>query len=110
MAAVLAIALKDLKLLFRVRAAFFFTMVWPLLVAVIFGSLFGGGMVPLAVMPEWMQSVSAISPVKWMIVAYEGAIWRGFSMAEMAVPCAILVTIGVVAFALGARRFHATLA
>ena len=43
MAAVLAIALKDLKLLFRVKAAFFFTMVWPLLVAVIFGSLFGGG-------------------------------------------------------------------
>jgi len=43
MAAVLAIALKDLKLLFRVRAAFFFTMVWPLLVAVVFGSLFGGG-------------------------------------------------------------------
>jgi len=73
-------------------------------------SMLGGGMVPLAVMPEWMQSVSAISPVKWMIVAYEGAIWRGFSLAEMAVPCAILVTIGVVAFALGARRFHATLA
>ena len=43
MAAVLAIALKDLKMLFRVRAAFFFTMVWPLLVAVMFGSLFGGG-------------------------------------------------------------------
>ena len=43
MAAVLAIALKDLKLLFRVKAALFFTMVWPLLVAVIFGSLFGGG-------------------------------------------------------------------
>ena len=43
MAAVLAIALKDLKLLFRVRAAFFFTMIWPLLVAVMFGSLFGGG-------------------------------------------------------------------
>ena len=30
MAAVLAIALKDLKLLFRVKAAFFFTLVWPL--------------------------------------------------------------------------------
>ena len=73
-------------------------------------SMIGGGMVPLAVMPAWMQTVSVISPVKWMMVAYEGAIWRGFSPAEMALPCAILVTIGVVAFALGARRFHATLA
>src|SRR3954469_13241467 len=43
MSAVLAIALKDLKVLFRVKAAFFFTMIWPLLVAVVFGSLFGGG-------------------------------------------------------------------
>ena len=62
------------------------------------------------VMPAWMQSLSVISPVRWMMLAYEGAIWRGFSIAEMAVPCAILVTIGVVAFALGARRFQATLA
>ena len=43
MPAAIAIALKDLKLLFRVKAAWFFTLVWPLIVAVIFGSLFGGG-------------------------------------------------------------------
>jgi ABC-2 type transport system permease protein len=73
-------------------------------------SMIGGGMVPLAVMPAWMQSLSVISPVRWMIVAYEGAIWRNFSFVEMATPCAILVTIGVVAFALGARRFQTTLA
>jgi linearmycin/streptolysin S transport system permease protein len=72
-------------------------------------SMLGGGMVPLAVMPAWMQSLSVVSPVRWMILAYEGAIWRGFSIAEMAVPCAILVTIGVVAFGFGARRFQATL-
>jgi ABC-2 type transport system permease protein len=73
-------------------------------------SMLGGGMVPLAVMPAWMQSLSVISPVRWMIVAYEGAIWRNFSFVEMATPCAILVAIGLVAFALGARRFQATLA
>ena len=49
MSAVLAIALKDLKLLFRVKAAWFFTLCWPLIVAVIFGSLFGGdGLGPVA--------------------------------------------------------------
>jgi ABC-2 type transport system permease protein len=73
-------------------------------------SMLGGGMVPLAVMPGWMQSLSVISPVRWMILAYEGAIWRGFSFTEMVLPCAILVAIGLVAFTLGARRFQATLA
>jgi ABC-2 type transport system permease protein len=73
-------------------------------------SMLGGGMVPLAVMPSWMQTLSVISPVRWMILAYEGAIWRNFSFVEMATPCAILVAIGLVAFTLGARRFQATLA
>jgi linearmycin/streptolysin S transport system permease protein len=73
-------------------------------------SMLGGGMIPLAFMPGWMQSVSVISPVRWMIVGFEGAIWRGFSLAEMALPCAILIATGLAAFALGARRFQATLA
>jgi ABC-2 type transport system permease protein len=73
-------------------------------------SMLGGGMIPLAFMPGWMQSISVISPVRWLIVAFEGAIWRGFSLAEMALPCAILIATGLAAFALGARRFQATLA
>ena len=73
-------------------------------------SMLGGGMIPLAVMPAWIQPFSYISPVRWAIISYEGAIWRGFSLAEMAVPCAILIGIGAVAFAIGARRFQTTIA
>ncbi len=73
-------------------------------------SMLGGGMIPLAVMPPWIQPFSYASPVRWAIIAYEGAIWRGFSLAEMVMPCAILIGIGAVAFAVGARRFQATLA
>jgi ABC-2 type transport system permease protein len=73
-------------------------------------SMLGGGMIPLAVMPQWIQPFSYISPVRWAIIAYEGAIWRGFSLAEMVLPCAILIGIGAVAFAVGARRFQATTA
>jgi ABC-2 type transport system permease protein len=73
-------------------------------------SMLGGGMIPLAVMPQWIQPFSYVSPVRWAIISYEGAIWRGFSLAEMLLPCAILIGIGAVAFALGARRFQATLA
>ena len=66
-------------------------------------SMLGGGMVPLFLMPEWMQRLGNISPMKWALIAYEGAIWRGFTLNEMLLPCAVLVVLGVVAFSIGAR-------
>ena len=66
-------------------------------------AMLGGGMVPLFLMPEWMQRLGSISPMKWALTAYEGAIWRGFTLNEMLLPCAVLVVIGVVAFSIGAR-------
>lgn len=69
-------------------------------------SMLGGGMVPLFLMPEWMQTLGNISPMKWTLMAYEGAIWRGFTLNEMLLPCAVLVAIGVLAFTLGARNLR----
>lgn len=68
-------------------------------------AMLGGAMVPLMMMPAWMQTAGSISPVKWAIYAMEGAVWRGFSPAEMATPCLILIAIGAVAFLVGARIF-----
>jgi ABC-2 type transport system permease protein len=67
-------------------------------------AMFGGGMIPLAFMPAFMVPLSQASPVKWSILALEGAIWRGFSPAEMLLPCGILLGIGGVCLALGAVR------
>lgn len=64
-------------------------------------SMIGGGMVPLMFMPSWMAALSNFSPVKWSILASEGAIWRGFGGAEMITPVAILLAIGVIGFSLG---------
>ena len=69
-------------------------------------SMLGGGMVPLFLMPEWMQTLGNISPMKWTLMAYEGAIWRGFTLNEMLLPCAVLVATGVLAFTLGARNLR----
>jgi ABC-2 type transport system permease protein len=66
-------------------------------------AMIGGGMIPLAFMPAWMQTVSNISPTKWNIVALEGAIWRGNSLVEMLLPCGVLVAIGAAGFGLGVR-------
>ncbi|HEX4415368.1 MAG TPA: ABC transporter permease [Lacipirellulaceae bacterium] len=64
-------------------------------------AMFGGGMVPLIFMPTFMRTLSSASPVKWSILALEGAIWRDFSLSEMLLPCGLLVAIGVAFFAIG---------
>jgi ABC-2 type transport system permease protein len=76
---------------------------WAILLVM---SMLGGGMVPLFVMPTWMATASDLSPVKWAVLALEGALWRGFTSREMALPCAILLGVGALAFAVGARRFR----
>ncbi len=68
----------------------------------------GGGMIPLMFMPGWMKGVSDFSFVKWAVLAVEGAVWRGFSLSEMLLPCGILVAIGVISFFLGVRVFRIT--
>ena len=76
---------------------------WAILLVM---SMTGGGMIPLIAMPSWMAAVSNFSLVKWGVLAIEGAIWRGFSWAEMALPLSILVTVGVVGLAIGARNLE----
>lgn len=69
-------------------------------------AMLGGGMIPLIAMPEAMQRVSAVSPMRWSVLAIEGAVWRDFTFAEMLPPLGVLLGIGVVAFAIGARAFR----
>ncbi len=64
-------------------------------------AMVGGGMIPLAFMPSWLLPFSHVSPVKWGILALEGAIWRKFTLTEMLTPCLILLAIGAAAFLLG---------
>lgn len=68
-------------------------------------AMLGGGMIPLFVLPSWMRTISHISPVKWCILALEGAIWRQFSFQEMLLPCGILIAVGVVFFVIGVHAF-----
>ncbi len=66
-------------------------------------SMIGGAMVPTFVMPAWIQSLSVISPIRWAMLAFEGGVWRNFSIAEMALPCTALIAVGLVCFAVGTR-------
>jgi linearmycin/streptolysin S transport system permease protein len=64
-------------------------------------AMFGGGMIPLLFMPAFMRTLSNASPVKWSVLAMEGAIWRGFTLSEMLLPCGILLAVGAVCLAIG---------
>jgi linearmycin/streptolysin S transport system permease protein len=74
---------------------------WAVLLAM---AMLGGGMVPAMFMPHWMQTLGVISPVRWAILAMEGAVWRGFSTVDMLTPWIILLVVGVVCFAIGAAH------
>ena len=78
---------------------------WAILLVM---SMTGGGMIPLIAMPAWMQTVSNFSLVKWGVLAIEGAIWRGFSWGEMALPLAILLAVGSAGFIIGSRALAKT--
>ncbi len=76
---------------------------WAIMIVM---AMLGGGMLPLFLMPPWMQTVSNISPVKWAVLALEGALWRQFSLSEMLLPCGILLAIGALCFSAGVRAFR----
>ena len=71
-------------------------------------SMIGGGMIPQFLMPAWMSTLGNISPIKWAIRAIEGALWREFTLAEMLLPCTILIIVGLACFAIGTRRLQVT--
>lgn len=69
-------------------------------------AMLGGGMVPLMVMPQWLASVSKVSPVRWAVYSLEGAVWRGLTFAELLPAYAVLLGVGAVAFAFGVWVFR----
>jgi ABC-2 type transport system permease protein len=69
-------------------------------------AMIGGGMLPLFFMPDWLKALSNLSPIKWGILALEGAIWRDFTFRELLQPYLVLASFGLVSFFVGARLFR----
>jgi ABC-2 type transport system permease protein len=74
---------------------------WSVLIVM---AMLGGAMVPLELMPEWLVRASDLSPVKWGIVALEGAMWRGLAPSALVKPCVILVLVGAAGLLAGLAR------
>ena len=69
-------------------------------------AMFGGGMVPIEFLPEWMQNVGSATPIKWSIMAIEGALWRKFTYVELLWPGLLLFSWGTVCLIVGVRIFQ----
>ncbi|MFG1299031.1 ABC transporter permease [Xanthobacter sp. V3C-3] len=54
-------------------------------------SAVGGSMVPRFLMPEWLQQVGAFTPTAWGIEAFQGALWRGEALGELAPSLGVLL-------------------
>lgn len=67
-------------------------------------AMLGGAMIPLFAMPAWLQAASSASPVKWLLLAIEGAVWRGFTVMEMLPALGVLVAVGAALLAWIALR------
>lgn len=67
----------------------------------LFMAMLGGAMVPVSLMPAWLQRLSDLSPIRWGIFVLEGATWRGLGIRELAVPCAVLIGVGIAGLVLG---------
>jgi ABC-2 type transport system permease protein len=65
-------------------------------------AMIGGGSIPLFFMPPFIRTMSNVSPFKWITQALDGAMWGGFSFAELMLPLGVLVVVGVVGFGVGA--------
>ena len=47
-------------------------------------SAVGGSMVPRFMMPGWLRELGWLTPNAWAIDAWQGLLWRGASLAELA--------------------------
>jgi len=66
----------------------------------------GGMMVPTFVMPEFMQTLSKISPHAWALSAYQDVIVRGLGLSAIWPETGVLLGFAVVFFSVAVVRFR----
>lgn len=66
----------------------------------------GGALVPLAVLPEWVQTLARFTPTYWAMAGFLDVILDGASIAIVVVPTLALLAFTVVFTAVTAVRFR----
>ena len=74
--------------------------------AVLMMSMLGGAWFPTWMMPKAIQSLSMLIPVRWGIDGFDGALWRGSTLAEIMIPVAGLMAFAAIFATAATLRFR----
>jgi len=64
----------------------------------------GGSFFPFEGMPPFLANIGKWTPNGWALTQLKSILWGGIEPAALGLAIAVLVTVGIVGFALGARR------
>lgn len=66
----------------------------------------GGTMVPLFIMPDFMQTLAQITPHAWAMTGYQNLIVRGYGLAEVLPQVGVLLAFTTLFFGIAVWRFR----
>lgn len=69
-------------------------------------AMIGGCYWPIEVTPDYMQKMALFTPTGWAMVGLKNTVARGLGLETVLVPCAVLLGMAVVFFAIGLSRLH----
>lgn len=68
--------------------------------------LLSGAFAPVETMPQWLQYISWIDPLRYLLVLVRGIALKGAGLAQLWEPLAILAVFAVVLYGVSAARFR----
>lgn len=75
------------------------------ILAVLTMAMLGGAWFPSFMMPEWVQKLSLVVPVRWALDGFDAMLWRGGGLSAALVPTVGLLFFTIVFGAVAAFRF-----
>ena len=73
-------------------------------------SIFLGGFIfPLEAMPQWLQTISYVIPLRYMLIIMRGIILKGVGLESLTQPVIALVILGSVILFAASQRFSKSL-
>ena len=66
----------------------------------------GGALVPITVLPDWVESIARFTPTYWAMDGFLGVILEGEGVADVVVPTLVLLIFAAVFTAIAAVRFR----
>ena len=69
-------------------------------------AMLGGCYWPVEITPPFMQQLAKLTPTGWAMVGLKNTVARGMGVESVLVPCAALLGMAVVFFAVGLSRLR----